>query len=452
MLFLHQSSGIFRPLINLEVLDLSRNGLKYFNPDHFPLKIQMLNLSWNSLSKFEPSVSYLNLKELVIAHNLLEKFWLPSNITSSVSLAFNQLRDIRLWNWASKTKDVDLRFNLPECSCQFKNFHYQSQTNKINNFEHCFFDGIGSLILTELMPCSNSNELVRYIDSCPIYTRLVLDPSINEDSYFEETIINCTNKNLSNFSTNFMKTVLYSHKQAKRVSFYFDGNPLLTSLPIIPTSYWILPSTEFRIYAMNSAIKTINEYHIIRNLKILNVTNNQITKISLGALEQLTNTKVALSGNPIICTCDTIDEYNKMHELSIIFSDYHDITCHDGPLLGSGREICVTNQQFLLYLLLSILSIIVLMTTFYMKYALEIKVIAHSRFCWLRRVNRSGLNRSSRKYKAFISFAQEDEEIVKQIINHLEEDVRMRFCVHLRDWKVGERIDRQVGLNVFSEL
>lgn len=369
---------------------------------------------------------------------------MSKNTNISVSLAYNHLRDLQLWKWASSMKDVDLRFNLPECSCYFKDFLYKAVVNPITNFEHCFNENIGSVILTELMPCSKPNELLRYIDSCPVYTLLI--PSLLDNSYIEETIINCTNKNLSHFSNDFMKKVLYSQKLSKRLSFYFNDNPSLTSLPLIPSSYWILPSTEFNMYAMNSAIEVVNESHVIRNLKVLNVINNRISRVSVGALERLKQSKVALSGNPIICSCDNIDEYNKIREVSIIFSDYHDIVCHDGALLGSRGEICVTNHQFVLYFLLSILTMSILLTILCTKYALEIKVIVHSRLRWLRCFNRSNHGTSSKRYKAFISFAQDDEEIVKQIINHLEkEDVRMRFCIHLRDWKVGERIDRQVG-------
>uniref|UniRef100_A0A336LR06 CSON013483 protein n=1 Tax=Culicoides sonorensis TaxID=179676 RepID=A0A336LR06_CULSO len=448
---LHDS--IFASLTDLRTLDLSFNKIKHLKIEILPLSIQNLNLSWNFLTEFGQSIkgtSYSNLRNLHLSHNLLKKFILPNKNMSQLSLDHNYLTDLELWKWTVTQNQshtiINLKFNTPKCSCEFKRLQ-KNLFFKSDNFEYCILDEIDDRIVTEMMPCVKKDDLVDYIDLCPIYTR-VLNFTCDETA-LHETVINCTNKNITNFSTEFMKKVFYNQKLSKKVSFYLDQNPFLSSLPRIPSSYWVLPSTEFNIYAMNSGIEYVNESNIMRNLKLLNVTGNKIRKMHLKVLEKLKMTKIGLSRNPIECSCE---EYKNMKEFSMIFSDYNEITCDDGIPISIDRTICVDIETLSLYVCLTILMVILIIILIIVNYSMEIRVLIHTRLkCFTKNKNYS----NKMKYNAFISFVQEDEELVKQIINHLEcqsdqikDERNIRFCIHLRDWQIGKRIDRQIAESI----
>jgi protein toll len=228
-------------------------------------------------------------------------------------------------------------------------------------------------------------------------------------------------------------------------------NNSITRLPLAGSPGY---ANVTKIYAQNNNISLLLRENIPASLQVLEIANNQLSFINTTVLEGLNATKqlhsISLSNNPWTCTCDTLDLLTFVQTRYKVMSDFDSIKCS-----GSGKkfsslkpgEMCPTNQELLIVLCICFVMLVVLIsaiTIFYYKYEQEIKVwmFAHHMCLWC--VSEEELDKD-KKYDAFVSYSQKDEDIAHQLVSTLESGPNPhKLCVHVRDWSPGEWIQEQV--------
>nr|ALE77056.1 toll-like receptor [Portunus trituberculatus] len=216
-------------------------------------------------------------------------------------------------------------------------------------------------------------------------------------------------------------------------------------------------SNVVNLTVAHNALKFINESYLPRRLKALDLSGNALihSSKSLIAFLNVTNPTLSLSGNPWVCDCQLLDLYNFLRDPLRKMADSHPIMCDNSePLLSLTEEqLCPTIQQPMV--VVTIASTTVFLVLFFVlgtvsvyKYQQNIKVwlYTHQMCLWIIAKEEA----DKKKYDAFISYSNQDEEYVNNVlVPGLESgEPKYRACLHYRDWVAGDYIQNQINQSI----
>ncbi|KAI4487750.1 hypothetical protein M0802_011855 [Mischocyttarus mexicanus] len=347
---------LFQGLKSLTTLNMENNQINFIDKEaFFPLgKLSIIKLSNNKIkfcctsSKWSPFFTNTLLTELYLSNNKIESLYEDWTVSRSMlrilNLSHNNITTVStsIFHFPSGQIEVDLRYN------NIRNF----LLNGIEDSAAYQYHKRDVVILLDHNPllCDchlydfiryYNNEMPEYVynyfqirakNFMCFYNNGTIGPKIKklnstayicpEDEYFnlkgycqigctcslrpkdKTRILDCSNKNMSKFVINMERMISVKDYN---IMLNLTGNAL-TSIPSVE----ILKPTK------------ILELH---NNHILRIDSMTVTYFDSGFLRELT-----LSGNPIICDCNTQYFYYFVQSKGFVFKDLEKIKCFDSDL------------------------------------------------------------------------------------------------------------------------
>ena len=184
-------------------------------------------------------------------------------------------------------------------------------------------------------------------------------------------------------------------------------------------------------------------------LAMLDVSENNISGINSNVIEQLNRIKtlqnVSLSHNPLDCSIKDLHTILIMNFAKI--TDLNEIRCANGEPLPKMNNVSVANNtiSFTYFVVISLLFLLIgAIIALCYKYEQEVKVWMYAHNLCMRLFAEEELDK---KYDAFISFSQMDDDFVLGLlVPELEDGPNpYKLCLNLRDWVIGDSIPDQVS-------
>nr|AOG75607.1 Toll3 [Procambarus clarkii] len=478
------SSSFPHPTSTLQVLDLSNNNISFSSirnstsiasqeitvEEHFPLseqiKLHDLSLSSNSINAV-PQAFSTELKELAklnLKGNNIE--YLESNDLSFMSndvivdLSYNKIKGISLQEMeyihSQKTVNVYFQGNPLICNCDIYQLARLLQ-GRAEETENMFQLNV---IDQDKVKCSypekqniefpvkavNTESLVCRLKSCPAMCTCFTRP---HDTMF---IINCSYQGLKaipKLKDNYLPEGNLS------ITLNLRNNSITDLSGLQDPEY----SSLVNLTIPNNKLSFINDSVLPQHLQVLDIRGNNFTSLPKSILELFNSSSVILSlgDNPWRCNCDLDDLHNFLREPNRKVTDSHNIICLniEEPLIQVKKEdLCPIIQQPMI--IASITSITIFLFLFFVlgtvsvyKYQQDIKVWLFTHRLCLWAVAQEEQD-ADKKYDAFISYSNKDEEFVNSVlVPGLESgDPKYKVCLHYRDWIPGEYIQNQIDQSI----
>ena len=221
---------------------------------------------------------------------------------------------------------------------------------------------------------------------------------------------------------------------------------------------------NFNLQILNLSFNAMSNFNVaighIKKLSVLDLSNNQLVQLNLktrSALNQMQthSINVHLSGNSLICSCETLDFLKWMrNSKKIHFVEKRNYTCSFGTktlvlideLDTILQQLEKTCSSYTLIIVVMTILIIVIMTT-------TLSRILY-RFRWKLRymyyVAKERYNgqtdhtdlegQMSFRFDAFMSYADEDGDNIIDLVKSLEKHNGLSLCIHNRDFIPGTGI------------
>lgn len=468
----------FDSLDQLETLDLSYNQLTFVDDganklsfiesafmSPFNLKsLKQLNLRNNSIVNmvrlFSSNIEYLDLSYNNLSEVSNDDFIFGESNTF-VNVSHNRIANIKFIGLSAEINDNDYNFkttidfaeNPVDCDCQLHSFLrfvkkvlpvkkevYNNIKVQIDNLRCAAPSNLAGKLISEL----ELNDLLCPFDS-PI-TQNKYCPAKCDCMYrvADKTVIaDCSNAKLTSIPS---FAAFDLRNDTNSIELNIENNEI--------TQLEGLPEKIVQIHAANNQISSFDRRKAPKNMRLtlLDLQNNTIARINQTSLYGIA--KLSLSGNPLICDCQSRDLLNFVKKNLLNFTDYEHIGCQNIDIKFSKATVddfCSTNKIIFIAAgsVVAILGLIFgLLGALYYKYNHEIKVwlYAHNWCLWF--VTEDEVDKGY-QYDAFISFSQLDEEFVAEhLVPELEHGINpYKLCLHMRDWIPGEFIPRQVRLS-----
>ncbi|XP_065560506.1 protein toll-like isoform X2 [Artemia franciscana] len=489
--------GVFNGLVRLKNLNLANNQLHNIDPDVFSQTrlLEELDISKNNLTFSSPGDSIFfdygigtqlfepltrSLKVLNVSHNAIEEIpfgWQNFLVLQKLDLSNNQLRSVEFTELLFQTDsnihlEIDLTRNLIEtlnfqsaphastsrrkkirvqvgenpfmCDCaMFDVIRYikkemRNVTHAIDlktDGAYCFRpEGTAGFPITEVDRYLLVCRVPFCIDHCTCFVRPA-DRSL---------IINCENANLTRLPdelpkvSGFVKTELNLGnnlvQDAQQLS-----DPLFENLSAVNLS--------------NNALDFFEVQRLPSGLGKLQIDNNNIETLEPQTLSVLLNAmnssdlNVSLAGNPWKCRCENIHLLDLLPNFHSIL-DLGDVRCinlNRSLIKVTADEFCptipiplVVGVSVSAVIFVTIISFLLI---FYYKNQRVVKAWLYSKGWFLSWVSEEEVDKD-KKYDAFVSFANEDEEfVIRELVPKLENsEPKFKLCLHTRDWPAGEFI------------
>nr|AYF59255.1 toll 2 [Penaeus monodon] len=209
----------------------------------------------------------------------------------------------------------------------------------------------------------------------------------------------------------------------------------------------------------NNNLVSLNESNLPDSLRVLDIRGNNFTYLEPSVIDYFNKTDITLSlgENPWVCDCKLTDlqSFLRIQELKVL--DFHNIRCMninetlvdvtEGDMcpIVLPPEVIIASTVISMFLILSG----VLATVSFWKYKEEIKVWLFTHRLCLWAVAHEEYD-NNKKYDAFISYSNKDEEFVNTVlVPGLESgDPKYKVCLHYRDWLPGAYIQQQITQSV----
>nr|AGK90305.1 toll-like receptor [Eriocheir sinensis] len=502
-------SNIFKTCESLEEIDLSDNHLSELRSTFFPHPItvlRILRLGNNNLS-FSTIVSKPEAREAGRTDEvLLEQFplsdqvgltelTLNSNRIKAIPHAFRNLQnlmqlDLRnnsieyldnfdfLWNPdhgnldrsnASQAERQDLNSDIPKrvvgvklrdnpliCDCnlyKFARLLQEKNSEQDKNMVHLEVEDSNAV---KCSPPNNRSDqkLVMTLDFTKLFCyRKECHPSCScairpHDHMF---IMDCASQGLQAIP----KLKPYLPKGNYSITLSVTNNSIASLEGLQSPSY----NNLVNLTIPSNHLKVINESYLPKTLQVLDVRRNYLTNFCPSVISFLnaTNANLGLGGNPWLCDCQLVDLHVFLRDPKRKLADSHSILCSNlnKQLLSlTEEELCPTIQRPMV--VATIASTTVLLVVFFVlgtvvvfNFQQEIKVwLFNHRMClWAVAKEEADANK---KYDAFISYSNKDEEYVNTVLVPGLEcgEPRYRVCLHYRDWVPGEYIQNQIDQSI----
>ncbi|XP_043494614.1 protein toll-like [Polistes fuscatus] len=349
---------------NLTIARFSSNQLQFNytnikqSPFFYNNLLQELYLSNNEIQHF---FSYsprnkLNLRLLDLSHNQINTISASNFILTSkkiqVDLRYNKIRNILLKNienlaiGQTEKRDVEIlvQYNPLLCDCNL----YDLLRYLNNDMPITVYNYID--IRVNNLTCKHSNEMegpkINQLDHTTYkclehdyfeiveYCQFGCTCSIRP--YDRTRVLDCSNRNMSVFLID-------------QLNLNFVGNyPLILNLTgnfltEIPSIEALEPLNVTGLLLSNNNISQITVDKLLKSLTVLEMHNNNISKLDENVMSYFTTSpfkEFTLSGNPIICNCDTkyVFEYVKIMRFN--YKDLNNVKCKnmDIPLYNMTIE------------------------------------------------------------------------------------------------------------------
>ncbi|KAI4473220.1 hypothetical protein M0802_016248 [Mischocyttarus mexicanus] len=367
--------GLFEGLQSLVILDMENNQLKYI--EHTALfslkKLKIAKFSNNQLKfcqiskEFSPFYTNTLLQQLHLSNNSIEYFYedwtnyrADFKILNLIDLSYNNISKIVLFGIEeasvreTKKRNVILIVNNNPilCDCNLYDFmrYYNKEMPssvynyieiKAGNLSCVHNNGTKGPKIQELDSKTyicQEDEYLSMKDYCQIGCRCYFRPRD------QTRILDCSHQNMSQFvfdqnRTNFL--INYP------LILNFTGNAL-TRIPLIK------PLNLFKIKGLLLSDNNITEITIDKlpeSLTILELHNNRISRIDYVVAKYLISSPLkefTLSGNPIMCDCNSEDLLYFIHMRRYSFKDLENLKCYNIDIYMyrlSIEQLCARKSQ-----------------------------------------------------------------------------------------------------------
>nr|XP_022904208.1 protein toll-like [Onthophagus taurus] len=470
----------FAGLQNLQFLDLTGNEIINLSPSNFNLPSLIdLNLSKNNMKLISPK-SYFNTRNL-----------------KELNLKLNNLTEISGLDHLIKLEKINLSYNNIS---RYPNLGHIVSLKEIilknNNLQQLSLNSIGFPKKTRLFEkfIDVSNNQLKRIETNNIHailleTNIVLKLKINRNPFKCDdcTIFNAQNRANLHFEYNknefcdpqHLKCKLISHKQhyvcLKNCNcslFPFNStlemdcsNLNITSTPnitnfkpfklddIVYNNFYVdLSENLIKKFVETDGFKNVtglklskNNLEVINwlpnNLQILELNNNNLEYLDYTILKKLNLSKLNLELNPWSCDCNALNLTKLLKtEFDLILTNKTILCGNKKKFLEITEDLCPKIDQNHYLTSFLIVTSLVLTIICYITYK-KIKNQINS-YYKIRRYSTEFI------YDAFLCYSYKNEDYVLNLVQKLEEEYKLRLCVHARDWIVGEFISKQIGYSI----
>ena len=232
----------------------------------------------------------------------------------------------------------------------------------------------------------------------------------------------------------------------------FGGN----SLTNLHDDLFVDQSLSLRTLSLQTNVfshipKAIRNAH---RLKLFDIRNNKISTLSESdtqVLDDIKDIQIMMSQNPILCSCENLHMIQWLDKNRNKILDFDDLNCTDGDSL-KNLTFGVQFRQFELNCV----------GTFWLEFSasifiLWVLVIIISAMCYRYRVYIEYLyllfaaskptqeHDDGYEFDGFISYSTMDADWVMEVLyNRLTEEMRMRICIHDKDFIPGRLISSEI--------
>ncbi|XP_055588252.1 protein toll-like [Uranotaenia lowii] len=438
----------FQTLNNLRILNLRNNSITTIFRDWAvnAIKLEELDLSYNNISMLSySSLPFISSRIRVnLTHNKISQ------------IELRDMEQIIMGQPDSYVSHVDLYLNDNplNCDCVLLQFIqylrqmmgkrvYKTITFNADNLrcaEPKQFEGrlVSSLELEDLF--CDLDQPGTEVKLCPAKCHCTTRP------FDKALIVNCTKQGLTEIPplpvpSNFAHEYTELHMEYNNVS-------------ELPTEELTGYFSVGKLFMQNNSLVQLLPENLPSKLRMLDVSNNRLVVLNQSVIEVLNSSKflenTRMAGNRWQCDCTTSELVNFVQRNQQRIGDINQLTCEGGTSFTSVTISDLCNRDLTVILgwsiSLTILFILIaILTIFYYRYNMEIKVwlFKNGLFLWL--VTEEELDKD-KLYDAFISYSHKDEDfITEQLVPTLEkEPMNFKTCLHIRDWTAGEMISTQI--------
>lgn len=426
-LLLDIANGTFDSLPNLEALLLNENRFVCVSPGMTVKYLKKLDLSENSGNPITRSYFHIDDNSFINMSKLIE-LKLAYNLISQLSSAtFNGLTNLKYLGLKNATI-----FSMDQNSFgQLRSLQYLNlESNKFTiGLNADIFKGLSELKILLLGECS-----LEHLNASPsVFTYL---PKLE----FLGLQGNC----------------LYALESA-----LFEP---VSNLAVL-------------VLAQNKLIEWTDVLLPNSSLRKLDLGQNKIKKLTVNMLEDFKHLeKLNLDGNPFTCDCtfDPVEKWfsERNYSPNFVVSTYT-ATCVSPDEWGQNSifnyllylhsnpnkcAILGINSQIILITVLIVISVILIFSSVlgyyyrsYIRHWVLLARMAFRRYWRWRKKNSFEEQGQIYKYDAFVSYSNEDQEFVVNLITKLEDsEPFFKLCVYERDFQIGSAISESVLHSVAS--
>ncbi|XP_063612976.1 protein toll-like [Penaeus indicus] len=474
-----QSSWFPAPVTTLRELDLESNNISFSFiasgqgisvEENFPLlsqvNLEKIKLGYNRITAIPQAFSsnFVNLTELSLTHNDIEFVDASDLIFKSDEVALhlenNKIRTIdlqQIQNIVSyKVIDLFMAGNQLLCDCNLYWFlailqgkHLDGEVPQLKVIRpeelNCVYAGDETTVKpllrvsSEMLTC----RLQDCSERCKCYTR-------PHDNMY---IVDCAYQKLHDIPR------IISQEEQNLHNYSLTLNLRNNSISNLDQ----LQNPEYRnlvnLTIPNNYLVSLNESILPDSLRVLDIHGNKFTYLEPSVVDYFNKTDITLSlgENPWVCDCKLTDLQSFLRSQELKVLDFHNIRCMNfNETLGDVTEgdmcpIVLPPEVIIASTVISMFLILsgVLATVSFWKYKEEIKVWLFTHRLCLWAVAHEEYD-NNKKYDAFISYSNKDEEFVNTVlVPGLESgDPKYKVCLHYRDWLPGAYIQQQITQSV----
>lgn len=408
---------------------------KFYSKDH----ILHIDLSYNKLKKLSSSFQ--------------TQFYQPVSVDLSNNEIFEvDFNELEILAMNERELTVYMENNPIYCNCDILHFNKflrselaASNTNRLfeiipGDLRCAGPENLDGKLVIDIKPI----ELLCPLDSpqsldrkCPVKCSCMIRP---ED---QTLLVDCSNADLHQIPD--LPNLILQKFESTEMNISFNH---IEDLPIISLNNY---SNLKEIHAQNNSITKILDENIPDQLRVLDLSNNNLKEMNLTIFEKFNKTQdlkvLKLSGNPWKCSCENLELLSFVQENVKLIKDFNEVRCSNGEIIFKLTEsdFCSLKSYLIVAAVIIIVLLIgIILTVYYQK---EIKewFFEHNMTCFW-----SSITEDDKRFDAFISYSYLDEGFVNDhLVPELENGSKpFRLCIHHRDWAVGDSIQEQIVTSV----
>ncbi|VDI21995.1 Hypothetical predicted protein [Mytilus galloprovincialis] len=220
----------------------------------------------------------------------------------------------------------------------------------------------------------------------------------------------------------------------------------------------------------HNLLQTVNiSIQHTQDLQFLNFSHNRIQKLSennmhdLDAVTSSREIKIDLSGNTMLCTCETLHFLQWMTETNVILLNIDSYKCS----YGNGTVTTLHQLSFIVKhlelqcssetILIASVSVLIVCSLTVIGLAILYRYRWRIRYWYYKRKFKAAYTTTDQgyeqmfEYDVFISYSSDDYEIARHsTMEELESKRGLRACIHERDFQPGEYIAQNISRAINS--
>lgn len=456
------TNSVLQTCVKLETVDLSHNQLSTICSDWqvSMVHLQLLDLSHNDFTNITISdLQFVSTGlKLDLSNNKLKTIYM----NEAEALALLKYDGIKSAIPINNSVKLILKENPLACDCNAYHLvkYFKGQLNPEVN------------LLVEIdgskLSCNSPEELkgTEVKDLDPRQLTCLTEKLVKENDcprncscqYWPSNtalLVNCSYRGLTNIPPSLPTSVqLGEWMRINHTELDLTGN----KITFLPSKLGNGYSRATKIYLSYNNLTSINLTTFSDELQIIELDNNNLTRIDEDSLNTLEKSKhiqkVSLQNNPWICDCQTKVFLNFIQANYKKIPNLKNLTCSNGIPFSelTANELCPTMTAAIVSLSVTLAFLCLLMggsIAIYYRYQREIKVWLYANKLCLWFVTEEELDKD-KLYDAFISYSHQDEKfVVEDLVPGLENGpTKFKLCLHYRDWLVGEFIPNQIARSV----